>query len=136
MGTPLSTAGTYLMYKATEAGSYTKLCDILNYPDTGSPPNKLDTTDLSQKVMKTFIFGLQESPDLTFEANYDETIYATIAALNGTYSIALYFGDNTGTDGKYGWTGGFDVYINGGGVDEVRKMTVVCSATTAIAPIA
>jgi len=128
----VSTSGTYLMYKATsEASSYTKLCDIVDYPDLGSTPSKLDTTDLSAQKFKTSILGLQETPDLTFTANYDPDVYATIAALTGSYPFELQFGTD-GVDGKYDWTGNVVVYVNGGGVDEVRKMTVVLSAETEI----
>lgn len=128
----LSTAGTYLMYKATEAGAYTKLVDIINYPDLGSAPNKIDTTDLSATVMKTFIFGLMEAPDFSFECNYDDTTYGTIAALAGdALYLQLQFGEE-GAEGTFSWQGQVQVYVMGGGVDEQRKMTVVCSAETEI----
>ena len=128
----LSTAGTYLMYKATEGGTYAKLVDIISYPDLGSAPNKIDTTDLSATVMKTFIFGLQEAPDFSFECNYDETAYATVAALaNQDLFLQLQFGTD-GVDGKFSWEGQVQVYVTGGGVDEPRKMNVVCSAETQI----
>lgn len=127
----ISTAGTYLMYKASGAPSYTKLCDILDYPDLGATPSKLDTTDLSAKKTKTSILGLQDTPDLTFTANYDKTVYTTISALTDTCEFELQFGTD-GADGKYDWTGTVQVYVTGGGVDEVRKMTIVVSAETEI----
>ena len=126
----ISTAGTYLMYK--NSASYEKLCDIINYPDMGAEPNKIDTTDLSALTMKTSILGLQEAPDLTFEANYDKTTYTKLKALEGeTQEFELQFGED-GVDGKYDWTGQLVVYITGGGVDEARKMTIVISAETEI----
>lgn len=128
----LSTAGTYLMYKADEVGTYAKLVDIINYPDLGSAPNKIDTTNLSATVMKTFIFGLMEAPDFSFECNYDDTEYNTIANLAGdTLYLQLQFGEG-GADGTFSWQGQVQVYVMGGGVDEQRKMTVVCSAETEI----
>ena len=127
----VSTSGTYLMYKATPEGAFTKLCDIIDYPDMGATPSKLDTTDLSAKKFKTSILGLQETPDLTFTANYDSAKYATIDALKGKYSFELQFGED-GEDGKFGWTGSIQIYVTGGGVDEVRKMTLVLSAETEI----
>lgn len=127
-----STANTTLMYKTTSGGTYTKLVDIVNYPDMGSTPSKLDTTDLSALVYKTNILGLQDTPDLTFECNYDSTAYGVIAALVGTtVYLQLQFG-TSGADGTFTWQGGIMVYVNGGGVDEVRKMTLVCSAETEI----
>lgn len=113
----------------TAGGTYTKLVDIVNYPDMGSAPSKLDTTTLSESKFKTSILGLQEIPDLTFEANYDKAIYNTIASLTGEQFFELKFST---TDGAFNWKGQVAVYSNGGGVDEVRKMTVVLSASTPI----
>lgn len=113
----------------TAGGTYTKLLDITSYPDLGATPSKLDTTDLSQPTYKTSILGLQELPDLTFEANYDETVYSTISALSSNYFFQLVFGS---ADGQFNWEGQCRIYANGGGVDEVRKMTITLSASTPI----
>lgn len=114
----------------TTAGTaFAKLVDITNYPDMGSTPSKLDTTDLSQSALKTSILGLQELPDLTFECNYDEAVYSTISAMTSNYTFGLYFGT---TDGVFTWDGQIRIYVTGAGVDEVRKMTVVLSASSAI----
>lgn len=128
-----STAGTFLMYKVTsESPTYTKLCDITSFPDMGSTPTKLDTTDLSAKTMKTSILGLQEAPDLVFEANYDKAVFKTIKALEGKQQdFQLQFGDD-GVDGKFSWKGKLTIIPVGGGVDEVRKMSISISAETEI----
>lgn len=125
----LSTQVTTLNYKSSSGGAYAKLVDITSYPDLGSAPSKLDTTDLSATKFKTSILGLQEVPDLTFEANYDKTAYNTINGLSGEQFFQLVFGT---TDGTFTWKGQVAVYANGGGVDEVRKMTIVLSASTPI----
>lgn len=132
----ISTQVTTLLYTTDLVAPYdtpapTKLCDITSYPDLGSAPSKLDTTDLSAVKFKTSILGLQELPDLTFEANYDETAYNTISALSGVYHFVLQFG-STGADGYFSWNGQCSIYANGGGVDEVRKMTITLSASTEI----
>lgn len=126
----ISTASTILSYSSDES-VFTKLVDITNYPNLGSAPLKLDTTDLTAKKFKTSILGLQEIPDLTFEANYDKTAYALIDGLTDTYTFKLEFGEN-GEDGTFTWDGQVSVYTVGAGVDEVRKMTVTCSAETEI----
>ena len=128
----MNTAITTLKYGTLQAGPYAKLVDIISYPDLGSTPSKLDTTDLSDSTYKTSILGLQELPDLTFEANYDETTFNTIVGLTGTYWFNLEFGTG-GADGIFEWQGQIRAYVNGGGVDEVRKMTITLSASTAIA---
>lgn len=130
----MSTAGTTLMYKV--ASEYVKLCDITSYPDLGSAPSKLDTTDLSATSMKTNIFGLQEAPDLAFEANYDKTEYTLLKSIEGVkHDFQLQFGED-GADGKFGWSGSAVTFLVGGGVDEVRKMTINISAETEITSVA
>lgn len=131
----VNTTNTILKYSATEVGTFAKLLDIINYPDLGSTPSKLDTTDLSATTFKTSILGLQETPDLTFEANYDKNTYNTIAGLTSTNWFHLEFGVD-GVDGKFGWSGQIKIYVNGGAVDEVRKMTVILSASTPIEVVA
>ena len=113
----------------TAGATYTKLTDITSYPDMGSAPSKLDTTTLTEAKYKTSILGLQEVPDLTFEANYDEAVYTTISAITTEQFFELQFSSG---DGHFNWKGQVAVYANGGGVDEVRKMTVVLSASTPI----
>lgn len=126
----VSTANTILSY-SSDGTTFNKLVDITNYPDLGATPSKLDTTDLTAKKFKTSILGLQEIPDLTFEANYDKDAYALIDSLTDTYTFKLEFGEN-GEDGTFTWDGQVSVYAVGAGVDEVRKMTVTCSAETEI----
>lgn len=113
----------------TAGGTFTKLVDIVSYPDLGATPSKLDTTTLTDTIFKTSIMGLQEVPDLTFEANYDETVYNTI---NNMTASNYFFQLEFGTDGKFNWQGQVRIYTNGGGVDEVRKMTVALSSATAL----
>jgi len=128
----LSTAKTYLYYDSTGTPTWTKLVDITNYPDLGSTPTKIDTTTLSADKFKTSILGLQEVPDLTFEANYDKDVYDTIAALVGTeQSFQLWFG-TAGADGIFQWDGDISIFVVGGAVDEVRKMQLTLSARTEI----
>ena len=126
-----TTANTILKSSESEVGEFIKLLDIIGYPDLGSAPSKLDTTDLSATKFKTGIFGLQETPDLTFEANYDIGVYTTISNMKTERFFNLEFGED-GVNGIYAWKGEVAVFVTGGGVDEVRKMTVVLSASTPI----
>lgn len=131
MGKATSTANTILKSSSTQEGSFEKLLDITGYPDLGSTPNKLDTTDLSDLKFKTSILGLQEIPDLTFEANYDIATFTKIDAMTGTHWFNLEFGTD-GANGVFEWSGEIAIFANGGGIDEVRKMTVILSAETPI----
>lgn len=116
----------------TRLGSaFTSLASITGYPDLGATPNKLDATDLSALESKESIFGLQDIPDLTFECNYNEDAYSTIDSMTDEYTFLLEFND-AGEDGMFIWNGHVSIYVVGGGVDEVRKMTLVCSAESEI----
>ena len=116
----------------TKAGvAYAVLTPITNYPDLGATPSKLDTTDLTSAKFKTSILGLQEIPDLTFEANYDKTVYTATALLTDVYGFRLEFG-TSGADGIYTWDGHVSIFAMGAGVDEVRKMQLTLSAETEI----
>ena len=131
----VNTANTILKSSTTESGTYTKLVDIISYPDLGGSPSMLDTTDLSALRYKTNIQGLQEMPELTFECNYDKTAYKALSAMIGTvHWFKLEFGDS-GEDGIFQWSGEVSVSVDGGGVDEVRKMTLVLSSATEIEEI-
>lgn len=127
----VNTTGTKLYYSTDDGVTYNQLVDIISYPDLGSTPSKLDTTDLSATKFKTSILGLQEVPDLTFECNYDKSKYSTISALTSSYKFKLEFG-TSGADGNFTWNGQISIYASGAGVDEVRKMTVTLSASSPI----
>lgn len=134
----ISTAITTLSYESAVAGTFTKLCDITSYPDTGSAPSLLDSTTLSAEKYKTNIFGLQEAPEMSFEANYDEnTLIAINNMANTVKNWKLSFGDLTtttlaGEDGTFTWSGMVTAYANGAGVDEVRKMTIIVSCESGL----
>lgn len=133
MATAVSSASTTL-YSGAVGGTpaFTELVEIISYPDLGSAPSKLDSTTLKipQGGQKTNILGLQDAPDLEFEANFDKAKYASIKAMAGTTrAFKLGFG-NSDADGYFTWEGTISVYANGAGVDEVRKMTISISAST------
>ncbi len=127
----INTANTILS-SSIDGTTYDKLVDIVAYPDLGSTPSKLDTTTLTAKKYKTSILGLQEVPDLTFEAMYTKADYTKVVALEGQdLKFKLEFGEG-GVDGTLTWDGQVSTFINGGQPDEVRKMTLTCSAETEI----
>lgn len=138
-----STYKSFLMVKGDSGSTYTKLIDIKEYPDMGGSPNMLEITTLSDKMTKN-ILGIQQVDALEFTANYDATDFAkldAIATAGTEKEFALWFGGTesngvvtpTGSDGKFTFTGTLSVYVNGGGVDEVREMTITIAASTVIA---
>lgn len=136
-----STYKSFLMYKATSsATAYTKLVDIIDYPDMGGEPEQLDTTTLSDE-MKTSILGIQENENKTFTANYDPTVYQTLKGMEGEeHDFALWFGGTgsgsnvtpVGDLGQFSFKGQLSVYVAGKGVNEVRQMTITIAPSTVI----
>jgi hypothetical protein len=120
--------------------TYEKLIDIVSYPDLGGAPEMLEATTLSDP-MTVNVLGIQSLDALEFECNYDLDKYTELKAMEGQdKEFAVWLGGTeskgvvtpTGSDGKFEFGGQLAVYVNGGGVNEVRKMTVSIAATTAI----
>ena len=136
-----STYMTFLMKgTGTDSVTYTKLVDIKEFPDLGGEPEKLETTTLSDR-MQTYINGVQSLESMTFTANYDKDAYQTIYALRGQQvPYAVWFGGTesgsevipTGSLGKFSFTGEIDVFVSGGGVNEVRNMSMTIAPSTVI----
>lgn len=136
-----STYKSFLMMKQASGSTYEKLVDIKSYPDLGGTPNMIETTTLSDPMTRQ-ILGIQQVDSLEFIVNYTLADYKKLKALEGSeHDFAVWFGGtetagvptSTGEDGKVAFKGGLSVYINGGGVDEVREMTVTLAASTVIA---
>ncbi len=139
-----STHKSFLMKGTTSGGSttYSKLLDIKSYPDLGGEPELLETTTLSDNV-QTFINGIQRLESFSFTANYDpaklQELQTLAAAEDGTTQYAVWFGGTgtstitpTGSEGKFSFTGSLSVFANGGGVDEVRDMTITIAPSSVI----
>ncbi len=133
-----STYKSFLMHKKTS--TWEKLVDIKSYPDLGGAPELLETTTLSDG-MATNILGIQSMDALEFECNYDLAKYTELKEMEGSeMDFAVWLGGTeaggvvtpTGSDGKFEFKGQLSVYVNGGGVNEVRNMTVVIAASTPI----
>ena len=100
----------------------------------------LETTTLSDP-MTTNIMGIQSLDALEFECNYTLADYTKLKEMEGTdKEFAVWLGGTeagstvtpTGSDGKFEFSGQLSVYVNGGGVNEVRNMTVSIAASTPI----
>lgn len=135
-----STKNTYLMYKAGEATDYTKLVDIIDYPDLQEPKNEVDATTLSDTVKK-FVEGVRENSQKEFNANFNAEDYAKIEALDGTETeLAIYFDTATPTDStepvgdyaKFTFSGYVTVSVTSGAIDELVKMKVNVTMTSEV----
>lgn len=96
------TAGTFLM-KGTEATgtvTYTKLCDISEYPDIGSSLDTQDVTTLSDACHK-YIDALPDpGGSIEFNGWLNETDYDAVMALAGSeqYFCIAFGGSPTSAD--------------------------------------
>ena len=132
---PTNTFKTFLM-KGTGSSTTTwsKLCDIKDYPNLGSTPESLETTTLSD-YMKTYIPGLQDPGGaLEFTANFDTQTYSNLLAETAGTKYAVWAGGTEdssthvvtpdGSLGKWSFTGTLSVFPIGKGSNEVREMTI------------
>ncbi len=128
----------YLM-QGTGTGTLTwvKLVDIKDFPDLGAAPEPLETTTLSDPA-RTFIPGIENTEQKTFTCNFNNTDYATLAALKGTeQNVAIWIGASEsngvytpdGNIAKFTGKGYIDVFVTGAGVNEVVNMTVTLTMT-------
>ena len=119
-----------------------KLVDITEFPDIGTDPEMLETTTLSDD-MQTFIVGIHGNESMNFNANYDHETYLKIKAFeNQTRGYAVWFGgkktpgspipEPTGTAGKFSFDGQLSIRITGGGVNEVRGMSITIAPSSVI----
>ena len=134
----VSTFKSFLMHKVD--AKWEKLIDIVSYPDLGGAPEMLEATTLSDP-MTVNILGIQSLDALEFECNYTLAKYTELKAMEGEEKqFAVWMGGTEaggtvtpdGSDGKFEFGGQLSVYVNGGGVNEVRKMTVSIAASSAI----
>ena len=136
-----STYKTFLMQgTGTTTITYTKLCDITEFPALGGDPELLDATTLSDR-MRVYVLGIQNTEGLKFTANYDKTTYQTLSTMSGEKMFAVYFGGTentnsaptpTGSEGKFTFKGELSVYVEGAGVNAVRTMSITIAPTTPI----
>lgn len=136
----ISTYQTYLMYRTTTTGEYSKLIDITSFPDLIPPKERIDITSLSD-YMRVYINGIGDTSEFQFGANYTPENYAKVKGLeNNVYEYAVWFGasgsegDETpdGHYGKFSWTGDISAGISGGGVNEAVGMTLNCTPSTVV----
>lgn len=133
-----STYKTFLMTKNVE--TWEKLIDIKDFPDLGGEPELLETTTLSDN-MQTYIPGIQSLDGLTFTANYDLDSYKKLKEKEDVEAdYAVWLGGTeaagavtpTGAEGKFAFKGKLSVFLAGGGVNEVRNMTITIAPSTVI----
>lgn len=152
----ISTYSVQLFQRRLVGGTeyaYQKVADIKSYPDLGQATPGLETTTTSDGARK-YISGIGETPaSLHFTANYARGGYTDdmIAAghpfyetydrildladgVEREYSVMFSHNDpnGAGKDGEFIFSGYLDVYVTGGGVNEVVEMSIDIIPSTPI----
>ena len=136
----ISTYKVFLMKKGDSDETYSKLCDIKEFPDLGGEPEMLETTTLSDN-MQTYIAGIQSLDGLSFTANYDMATFKKLKELEGKEDSYAVWSGGTGTgnaitpdgsNGKFAFKGQLSVFPVGGGVNEVVDMNISIAPSTPI----
>ncbi|GGA31722.1 phage tail tube protein [Psychrobacillus lasiicapitis] len=106
----LLTKDTTLSYKADGGSTFTELEHLMEVPELGGDPEKVEVTTLSSPV-KQFIPGIKDLGDLAFKFLYDnETTnsnYRLLRGLQESGKVATFrveYPDGTGHE--------FDAYVN------------------------
>ncbi len=138
----ISTYKTFLVYDEEGDGDeYEILVDIKSFPALGGAPEMLDATGLSNK-MRVYIAGVQATEALEFTANYTQTDFDKVNALDdGTAkSLGVFFGGDLdgdewadmGDDGMFKFEGAVSVHVDGGEVNAVQDMIITVAPSTEI----
>jgi len=127
-----NTSDTYLFYEASPgSGTFTKLVDIVNYPDLLVAPPKLDATTLTNKN-HVYIPDIADTADMQFNVWYDEDDYDKIKLLEGiNRGYQVRFG-LLGELGAWEWEGNIFINPTGAGVGAVRSAMITCYPATDI----
>lgn len=128
----ISTYKVFLMKKGDSDETYSKLCDIKEFPDLGGEPEMLETTTLPT-ICRPILPVFSPLMALSFTANYDMATFKKLKELEGKEdSYAVWFGGTgtgsavtpDGSNGKFAFKGQLSVFPVGGGVNEVVNMNI------------
>ena len=131
-----NTYQTYLMESTDGKTAYSKLVDIINYPDLGGAPEMIDVTTLSDPQIRN-ILGIQSADSMEFDILYEPESFKKLKDKEGqTLHLAIYLGATGSTPdgslGKFTFDGMMSVYLAGGNVNEARKAKLTIAASTEI----
>ena len=111
-----------------------KIANIKSFPDLGSPPDKGDSTTLSDE-QRTYVAGVRDLDDFDFPANYSKSDFLDIKALVGQeLELRVRIGETNASPeySEFTFNGTVDVTKSGGEVNGVQEMTVSVYPSTEI----
>lgn len=127
--------GAKLGFKANGTGStYTDLPGLMEIPEIGMDPEKVDVTCLTDTAKK-YEYGIGDYGDLEFTFKYDNsaagTAYRTLRTAQTAKKVDGY--ELTLADGtKFDFTGYCNVKVKGGKVNDAITFTVSIALQSAI----
>lgn len=96
-------------------------------PDMGSEPEKVDVTTFDNEKYKSYISGLMDPGNLTFEFIDHTTNFNAAYALDGKNNdYTLEFPDGS----KYAWSGEHRTYKLAASVGDPLKFAIACTPST------
>ena len=123
---------TYLQSSANGT-TWVDVARIIDYPDSGSDPESIDITDLSDWPNRRSMNGLQDSGNLAFTHNNTPENHTGLktAAVAGEQWYRVAFGEDA-KDGGYKWQGSLTYWHTGKGVNEARGFNSSISVMSTI----
>lgn len=130
-----ATNGTKLFAKKKADTTFSELIGMKDFTDMGAKATRIETTSLSDSC-KTYIRGLDDTPELNFTFNFENTADATSAysickaleAETDPVDFKLVFPDGT----FYSWSGQCRLYVKAGKVNAVLEFNLDVTSTTPI----
>lgn len=121
--------GIKLSYKAGNDETYTDLTNLQEIPEIGNTaPEKVDTTVLTDTAKKSISGLIDTAQDLAFKFLYDETQFATLAAIDASKEWKVTLPDSSTAT----FSGTPSVKINGVGAGAVLTYTLTIAVETLI----
>lgn len=135
---PASDAAIVVEYSLSDK-TWSKLCDISEFPDMATPPEGIDVTTLSDWC-HTYIAGLIDTGgNLEFSGFLDATTLPLVAAgTSGVEDLAFWVGGQksgntivpTGSILKVEFEGTYTAVLGGAGADEAFPVTIAVAPQT------
>lgn len=128
-------AATY----TTASSSYSKLCDISQFPDMAQAPNAIDVTTLSDWAHVYIPALIDNGGNLEFSGFLDSTTLPLVAAgTSDVCDLAFWVGgtksgntiEPTGSILKIAFKGRYTAVLGGGGTDEAIPVTIAVTPET------
>lgn len=129
----MALAAIYVFLMIEENKAFTKLVDITGSPAFRNAPEMVDVSDMSHDS-HLYIFGLKDTNDRAFTANYSPEDYQKLIALEGQkHTFAVWLGGTpdgqgsatpTGAYGKHTFDGCLSVSLNEFNAGEAVQMTI------------